>query len=83
MSTATPVLVYAPEQTALAKYALKYNWAYVVTENKIETICQALKNLYEREDLRRELGMKAKKIAVEKNDAKKVREEFRSVLSAK
>src|SRR5690606_36011641 len=45
MASGTPIIVFAPEATAIAKYAHEYGWADVVTENDTTTLAEALKNL--------------------------------------
>ena len=38
MVSGTPIIIFAPEVTAIVKYAKKYNWAKVITENNISEI---------------------------------------------
>lgn len=80
MISGTPVLVYGDESTGLTKYALKDKWAYVVTENKKEALTKALSDLYSNEALRKELAQRAQQIAIEREDAEKVREAFRQAF---
>jgi glycosyltransferase involved in cell wall biosynthesis len=77
MVTATPVLVYAPDATALTKYASKYGWGYVVNTNDKEKLVKAIGELYNNEDLRRTLAQTAQKLAIEREDAVIVKENFR------
>ena len=66
MITGTPILIFAPAETAVVKYAKKYEWAKVITENKIEDVTAAIKQLIENKDLREQYAKNAIKIA-EKN----------------
>jgi glycosyltransferase involved in cell wall biosynthesis len=77
MISGTPVLVYGDASTGLTKYALKEQWAYVVTEHKKEALVNALSELYSNETLRQTLAQKAQNMAIEREDAEKVREAFR------
>ena len=77
MISGTPVLVYGDESTGLTQYALKDKWAYVVTQNSKTALVKAIKDLYENADLRKSLAQTAQQIALEREDAGKVREEFR------
>lgn len=80
MISGVPILVYAPSETALYKYAYESNWAYCVTKQSIEQITNALKELYDNFELRRKLGIRAKELALIKHNAEKVREDFRRTL---
>lgn len=80
MISGTPIVVFADGRTALAKYALKDNWAYVVTENRRSTLTKALNELTASHQLRIQLGTKAKETAIKNEDAEIVRLNFRKVL---
>jgi glycosyltransferase involved in cell wall biosynthesis len=80
MISGTPTLVFADLQTALAKHAIKYRWAYVVSENSTEQLEVALNKLATDRDLRSELGCRAKEFAIEHFDSKIVQEEFKNSL---
>ncbi|MGF2414927.1 MAG: glycosyltransferase, partial [Ferruginibacter sp.] len=77
MISGTPILVYGDERTGLTKYAVKEQWAYVVTENNTAALTEAINNLIANVELRRSLAEKAQKIAIEREDAVIVRENFR------
>jgi hypothetical protein len=77
MISGTPILVFASEQTALAKYAINNGWAYVVTNNVESSLLDALTELRADKMLRMNLALKAKQIAFQNEDAKQVRENFR------
>lgn len=81
MISGTPILVFADKETALAKYALKDDWALVVTENNRNTLTKALNELINNQELRRQLSAKAKETAIKNEDAEVVRTNFRKVLS--
>ena len=76
MVSGTPVLVFAPKQTALAKYADKQKWAYLVTDTQDEVILNALKDLYLNEEIRSELGQRAKTLAIKTEDSEIIRQKF-------
>ncbi|MEO6705869.1 MAG: hypothetical protein ABIN04_08490 [Ginsengibacter sp.] len=80
MISGTHILVFADKRTALAKYALKDNWAYVVTENKRSTLTKALHELMTDQELRKQLSVRAKEIAIKNENAETVRNNFRKVL---
>lgn len=80
MISGTPILVFAPQQTALAKYAANQKWAYLVTDTAEATIVNAFKVLFSNEILRAELGNKAKALAIETEDAQMIRENFKNAI---
>lgn len=77
MISGTPILVFASMQTALAKYATKEGWAYVVTNNDKSKIIAALIELQSDQSLRMNLAKKAREIAIQNENAMIVRENFR------
>jgi glycosyltransferase involved in cell wall biosynthesis len=81
MISGTPILVYASEQTALAKYALKENWAYVVTHRSKKDLISALHILYSDFSLRKRLGELARNLATQNEDAEIVRANFRNCFN--
>lgn len=80
MISGTPILVYGDERTGLTKYAIKDKWAYVVTTNNKAALCNAILDLYNNISLRKELATRAQQIAIEREDAEVVRENFRKAF---
>jgi glycosyltransferase involved in cell wall biosynthesis len=78
MVSGTPILLYSSYETAVTQHALKNNWAYVVSEKNKLKLSSALHELYEKTDLRIELGKTARRYALEHFDADKIREQFRN-----
>lgn len=83
MISGTPILVYADKRTALTRYAVKDNWAYVVTENNELALMQALNELYSNLSLRVNLADRARKTAIQNDDADIIREKFRNAFILK
>jgi glycosyltransferase involved in cell wall biosynthesis len=73
----TPILVFADKQTALARYAARENWAYVVSTNEESSIHDAILELKNNEELRQSLALKAKETAYKYEDSDMIRERFR------
>jgi glycosyltransferase involved in cell wall biosynthesis len=80
MISGTPILVYGDERTGLTKYALKEKWAYVVTENNIATLTSAISELINDQQLRQRLAQTAQAIAIAREDAVMVKENFRKAF---
>jgi glycosyltransferase involved in cell wall biosynthesis len=75
-----PIIVYAPMQTSLARYAKEERWGYLVDNSKTEVLKSAIRNIYSNIDLRRLLGTKAIQTAMKNHDSIKVRNEFREMF---
>lgn len=82
MVSGTPILVFSAAETAVAKHAKKYKWAYVVSENSREKLEAAISTLYSDTDLRRSLGGRAKEFAVLHYERLKITGIFRSVIQS-
>lgn len=82
MISGTPILVYGDERTGLTKYALKEKWAYVVTNNNSTSLVNAINELIANEVLRKSLAQTAQNIALQREDATIVRENFRKTFMA-
>ena len=80
MVSGTPILVFAPADTAIVKYAEAFEWAKIVTENRVEELAEALKDLMLRPDERKALAGKATALALERHDAQRVCEAFHDAL---
>lgn len=81
MICGTPVLIFAPEDTALVTYAKAHKWAQVVTKNTVEALQNGLLELINNEELRKGFSKAAIKLAEDRHDANKVRKQFREELS--
>ena len=78
MMSGVPTIVYAPRKTALYQYAEQNKWAYCVgNKNKLD---EALIELYHNQKLRKNLGKRAHKLAIENHSAKNVRKNFHEIL---
>ncbi len=82
MISGTPILIFAPEDTALVRYAKDYKWAKVVTKNKVGELKAALIELIDSKEVRSTVASQAIEIAEQRHDALRVREAFRKELSA-
>jgi glycosyltransferase involved in cell wall biosynthesis len=80
MVSGTPILVFSSSETAITKHAFKYDWAYVVSEDSNEKIESAIKKLYEDENLRKNIGCRAKEFAIMHFESGKIRENFKNSI---
>lgn len=80
MISGAPILVWAPKQTALAEYAEKEKWAYLVSDNNKSKIIEALEKIYSSKLMRKQLGEKAKALAITTEDANVIRKRFKNAI---
>jgi glycosyltransferase involved in cell wall biosynthesis len=81
MVSGTPILLYAPKETAISKFFLQHDCGCCVTERSSIGIINALNLLFNDEDYRRRISQNAHKLAAEKFDQEKVRGEFQQFLA--
>jgi glycosyltransferase involved in cell wall biosynthesis len=81
MISGTPVLLYAPKETAISKFFMKNDCGCCVTEPNSAEIRNALDHLIRDENYRRRLGQNAVALALKKFDQDKVRNEFQRFLT--
>lgn len=80
MASGTPIIIFAPEDTALVRYAQAENWAAVVTENKMESLSQSLQYLIQNEPARKTLAEAAKNIAESRHSVQEVSGAFKDLI---
>jgi len=80
MASGTPIIVIAPEETAIAKYAKKYELAKVITNNDTNKISEEIRHLIEDQELRKRIAQNAVK-QVEKNHSSiEVTRRFKEII---
>jgi glycosyltransferase involved in cell wall biosynthesis len=82
MVSGTPIIIFAPEETALVQDAVKGNWAKVVTENNIDVLCTAVKTLITDDVFRKQIAENAVSIAEAKYNAVIIRNRFKEVITS-
>jgi glycosyltransferase involved in cell wall biosynthesis len=80
MVSGTPIILFAPEETAIVKYATKYDWAKIITKNNITEISEALKQLIENKEMRQQLSKNAINVAEKNHNSIVITAQFRKVI---
>ena len=80
MASGTPIIVFAPNDTAISNYAIHENWASVVTENNTTQLYFAIRDLIVDENKRRILGQKAVFLAEKNHSSETVTEAFKGAI---
>ncbi|MCD4747633.1 MAG: methyltransferase domain-containing protein [Bacteroidales bacterium] len=83
MISGTPILVYAPQDLALIKYATKDLWAYTLTNSKIDSLKQVINKLFLNVELRSEIGKKAIEVAKKNHNRSIIQKDFINELQLK
>ena len=81
MISGTPILVYASEETAIAKFFLQNKCGYCVTKENNREIKSAIRFLIGNTEYRKMIGHNAIKLALDKFDSIKVREGFLTAIN--
>jgi glycosyltransferase involved in cell wall biosynthesis len=80
MVCGTPIIIFAPEVTAIVKYAQKYQWAEVITENNLGLIVKSIKQLINNKDLRKQIAQNAIKTAEKNHNSVEVKNQFKKAI---
>lgn len=80
MMCGTPIIVFAHPDTALVRYAEKYGWAELVTENGTAAFSRSLKKMLSDEHYRQAVAGRAKAMAEKNHRTDKVTEDFRTLM---
>mgnify|MGYP000859472282 FL=1 len=82
MFSGTPILILAPEETAVCRFFMAHNCGYCVTTFERSALNNALNVLIHDGQYRETISQNAYKIARERFDGEKVRREFHDLLIA-
>lgn len=80
MISGTPVLVYSAEETAVTKFFIQNECGYCVTHRNKEELTTGITKLIHDKAYRNKISRNAVKVALEKFDAVKVRNDFRKIF---
>lgn len=80
MVSGTPIIIFAPKDTALVKYAERLNWAKVVTKNSTELLAKAIEDLVKSETERRQIVLKAIEVAEKNHSTREISTKFERVI---
>jgi glycosyltransferase involved in cell wall biosynthesis len=81
MISGTPIIVCAPEETAIVKNAQRNKWAKIVTENSIEKLSAVIGDLVMNQEERENIASKAIAFSESSFNSEKVRISFQHALS--
>jgi glycosyltransferase involved in cell wall biosynthesis len=81
MISGTPVLVYAPKETAVSRFFSQNDCGYCLTSQSQGEIIKAIQFLISNEEYRKRISRNAVNLAKEKFDAEKVRKKFKETLT--
>jgi glycosyltransferase involved in cell wall biosynthesis len=80
MMAGRPILVYGPPEIATVVYAKREKWGYVVENEEVNYLSDALRKLLKNKELRDALVMKGKSVAAQNHHGKITRERLRNDL---
>jgi glycosyltransferase involved in cell wall biosynthesis len=80
MISGTPIIIFAPRETAISKFCSENECAYCITENDEGKIIEALQYLLSNFEYRKKISSNAVRLASERFDSARVRDEFQQLL---
>lgn len=80
MASGAPIIIYAPNDTALVQYAKKNSWASIVTEQDEQGLTEELKKLVLDKAYREGLAKRAKELAKNRHATKIVAQNFQKTI---
>lgn len=80
MVSGTPIIIFAPEETAVVTYAQKYNWAKVVSRNNVNDLAEGIKYLIRDEKNRERIAQEAVTIAENNHNSFEVKRKFKETI---
>ena len=83
MISGVPILIHAPGETAIVKFAKRYEAAIISEYDDIASFRETLLELIENEEIRKKAAFNAVKTARDKFDAINVRKDFQSIFLMK
>jgi glycosyltransferase involved in cell wall biosynthesis len=82
MASGTPIIIFAPEDTALVQYAKAHKWAEVVTEDNLDKLGESIQRMILDETVRTKIAGRAKDVSEARHDVEVVAKDFqRAILS--
>ncbi len=80
MASGAPTLLYGPASSPNVRYARTEGWGYVVDSRSVTRVENAILTLMEDSELRLRLSTRARHLAFQNHDARRVRSSFRALL---
>ena len=81
MMSGTPIIVFAPAETAISRFCSENDCAYCLTGHEMNEIMRAIQFIIEHEDFRKKWTRNAVGIASKLFEATRVRENFQTMLA--
>jgi hypothetical protein len=80
MISGTPIIIFAPESTAIVKYAQECKWAKVITNNSYNELAKSIMFLIENKSARETIALNAKKIGEKNHNSINVTNSFKEAI---
>lgn len=80
LASGTPVIIFAPEETAVVQYLRDLDCAQILTTPHVHSLAKSIVELIQNENLRKRIGKKARSFAKEEHSSVIVRSRFREMI---
>jgi glycosyltransferase involved in cell wall biosynthesis len=76
MITGTPIIILAPEETAIFQYASEFSWAFTINSDNEDVIYSRLNEIVSNDEIQQNISLKAVNLAKERHSQEVVTEQF-------
>jgi glycosyltransferase involved in cell wall biosynthesis len=83
MISGTPIIVFAPEDTAIVNYARQHKWGQVISENDVGMLIKGIQEMVLDKPKRERIAQNAKELAEARHASAKVTKAFKSIILQK
>lgn len=82
MMSGTPIILFAPEETAIVKYCELHHCAKIIIENNVDVIADKIKNIVQNKSERQLISENAKEIARTEHNSLNVTSAFERIIKS-
>jgi glycosyltransferase involved in cell wall biosynthesis len=82
MASGVPIMVFAPEETALFKYAKSQAWAFCTSEHTIDSLCSLLIEIINNPEKRKQVASTAREVVIRNHNKSDIQRDFMKLLNS-
>ncbi len=80
MASGTPIIIYAPEVTAIVKYAQEYEWGKVIVDDEVASLASGIMEMVRNREHRQRIAENAKETVEKFHDARQITRRFQTII---
>ena len=82
MASGVPIMVFAPGETALYKYAKSQAWAFCTSEHTIDSLCSVLIEIINYPEKRKQVANTAREVVIKNHNKSDIQRDFMKLLNS-